>query len=165
MSTVEPFISVNLYSLDLTFSFPRWKFTNITKWNGTYRMCVAYSSNIFTGCTIFHGQGSLVYNLTSSLKIRKYIIKYLIIFEFLRCLWEQKVFNISSGIFMTPHCVFLDHWNRRKILSSIKQCFSRLIDEGITKICKKNWLFQIIHIIHFVMQIDRSDKSENIFAI
>ena len=49
----------------------RRKFTFLTKWNGTYRMCVAYSSNIFTRCTIFHGQGSLIYNLTSSLKIFK----------------------------------------------------------------------------------------------
>ena len=97
------------------FSFPRWKFTNMTKWNGTYRMCVAYSSNIFTGCTIFHGQGSLVYNLTSSLKIRKYIVKYLVISEFLRCLWEQKVFNISSGVFMTPHWLFLEHWNSQRL--------------------------------------------------
>ena len=46
------------------------------------------------------------------------------------------------------------------------QCFSCLLDEWIAKISKKRfWLFEIIYIIHFEMNMDRPDKSENIFGI
>ena len=35
-------------------------------------------------------------------------------------------------------CVYLQHWNSQKSLSSIWQHFSCLLDEWIEKICKKN---------------------------
>ena len=39
---------------------------------------------------------------------------------------------------MVPkHCWFLEHWNRQKSLSNIRQRFSCLLDKGIAKICKK----------------------------
>ena len=66
------------------------------------------------------------------------------------------------------HCMFPEHWNRQKILSDIRQCFSCLLDEGITKNEKEKisgWLFFLIHFIRFEMHMDRPDKSENVFGI
>ena len=66
------------------------------------------------------------------------------------------------------HCEILEHWNSQKSLTSVRQHFSCWLDDGIAKICKKKnswWLFEIIHIIHFEMHMDRPDKSENIFGI
>ena len=59
------------------------------------------------------------------------------------------------------HCWFLEHWNRQKSLTNIWQCFSCLLDEWIANIWKtfSRWLFEIIHIIHFGMHMDRPDKS------
>ena len=42
------------------------------------------------------------------------------------------------------HCMFLEHWNRQKIISDIRQRFSCLLDERIEKKCKfffSRWLF------------------------
>ena len=39
--------------------------------------------------------------------------------------------------FLSCHCWFLEHWNRQKSLSNIRQRFSCLLDKGIAKICKK----------------------------
>ena len=36
--------------------------------------------------------------------------------------------------------------------------------ENIQKIFFSRWLFEIIHIIHFEMHMDRQDKFENIFG-
>ena len=54
--------------------------------------------------------------------------------------------------------------NRQKILFSIQQRFSCLLDEWIAKICKYFFFtmaFFKIHFICFEMHIDRVDKSEN----
>ena len=67
--------------------------------------------------------------------------------------------------------MFLEHWNRQKILSDIRQRFSCLLDEGIAKKCKKmqkkknHGGFFKIHFIHFEMHMDRLDKSENTFGM
>ena len=38
---------------------------------------------------------------------------------------------------VTIHSGFLEYWNSKKIVCNIWQRFSRLLDEGIPKICKK----------------------------
>ena len=63
------------------------------------------------------------------------------------------------------HPMFLEHWNRQKILSSIRQCFSCLLDEWIANICKKKFQDAFLKILCFEMHMDRPDKSENTFGI
>ena len=59
----------------------------------------------------------------------------------------------------TVHPYFLEHRNRQKILSDIRQCFSCLLDEGIAK----KWLF-LIHFIRFEMHMDRPDNLKKILG-
>ena len=70
--------------------------------------------------------------------------------------WNRSKINLHNlGVF---HPMFLEHWNRQKNISVIRQCFSCLLDELIAKISKKKisrWLFEIIHIIRFEMHMDR----------
>ena len=49
------------------------------------------------------------------------------------------IFSIDIGQRCTIawYPMFLEHWNRQKILSSIRQHFSCQLDEEIAKICKK----------------------------
>ena len=85
-----------------------------------------------------------------------------VIFKF-PLIWFPSVFRLLSSRHFTnilklillqcKHRMFLEHWNRQKILSNIRQRFSCLLDEWIAKISKKKifsrWLFEIIHIIRF----------------
>ena len=47
---------------------------------------------------------------------------------------------ISRSLF---HRMFLEHWNRQKILSKIWQRFSCLLDEWIAKKCKKTFFWPV----------------------
>ena len=51
---------------------------------------------------------------------------------------SKKTFRIES-LTKDKHPMFLEHWNRQKIISSIGQRFSCLLDEWIGKICKNNF--------------------------
>ena len=61
--------------------------------------------------------------------------------------------------------MFLEHWNRQKNISNIRQRFSCLLD--CKNMQKKNFImaFLKIHFICFEMDMDRPDKYENTFGI
>ena len=70
-----------------------------------------------------------------------------VIFKF-PLIWFPSVFRLLSSRHFTnilklillqcKHRIFLEHWNRQKILSSIQQRFSCLLDERIEKKCNFN---------------------------
>ena len=83
--------------------------------------------------------------------LRKLFSGIFLLFLFLTNL---QIINKQRGnLFITLHCWYIEPWNREKSLRLIWQRFSCLLDEWIAKISKNfffsQWLFEIIHIIHF----------------